>query len=418
MWDELKSAPTHRVKDLGLVWDGKKKIEWVAERMKVLNAFVEELKGEAPLSGLKVGISLHLEAKTAYLAMAFKILGAEVSITSSNPLTAQDDVAAALTQHVDHVYAWRGETEKEYEENHMMILEQRPNIIVDDGADLSVYAISRGLYQGIIGVAEETTTGVKRLKALEAEGLLRFPAIAVNDAKGKYLYDNRFGSGQSVVDGIMRATNMMLGGKEAVVVGYGWVGKGVAERLRGMGARVDVVEVDPFKALEAYFDGYNVLDMSEAAKRGDVFVTCTGDVRVITGEHFKLMKDGAVLANAGHFDVEVDIRWLKDHAESFREARPNVWEFKVNGKRLYVLAEGRLVNLGAADGHPIEIMDLSFSLQLNSVIYLAENRGKLENRVYSVPPEVDESVVRKFLEVNGIRLERLTEEQEKYLKSW
>ncbi|MGC8568575.1 MAG: adenosylhomocysteinase [Nitrososphaeria archaeon] len=409
----------HDVKHPELKDLGHKKINWVADRMKVLNELVSERLSSQPLRGIRVGISLHLEAKTAYLAISLKKLGAEVSITSSNPITAQDDVAAALTDYVDHVYAWRGETPDEYELNHRRILELEPNVIVDDGADLSLMSINSGRYASVFGVSEETTTGVRRLRALEREGRLKFPAIAVNDAKGKYLYDNRFGSGQSVVDGIMRATNSMIGGKEAVVVGYGWVGKGVAERLRGLGARVTVVEVDPFKALEAYFDGYRVTNMDEAAEYGDIFVTCTGDVRVITGRHFLKMKDGAFLSNAGHFDVEVDVEWLRRNARSLGEVRPNVTAYQLpNGRKVYLLAEGRLVNLGAADGHPIEIMDLSFSLQLMGVLYLVENRGRLENRVYNVPEEVDRKVVETFLRINGIKLEELTPEQKEYLESW
>ncbi|MGC8664588.1 MAG: adenosylhomocysteinase [Nitrososphaeria archaeon] len=409
----------HQVKDLSLKDAGKKKIEWASQRMYVLNELVRQYVNEQPFKGVRIGMSLHLEAKTAYLAMALKKLGAEVSITSSNPITAQDDVAAALTEYVDHVYAWRGETPEEYEFNHKRILELKPNLIIDDGADLSIMAIKNEMYYSIFGVSEETTTGVRRLKALEKEGILKFPAVAVNDAKGKYLYDNRFGSGQSVVDGLIRSTNSMMGGKEAVVVGYGWVGKGVAERLRGLGARVTVVEADPFKALEAYFDGYKVTNMEEAARYGDLFVTCTGNVKVITGKHMLNMKDGVFLSNAGHFDVEVDMAWLRENAKYLGEARPNVSSYMLpNGRRVYVLAEGRLVNLGAADGHPIEIMDLSFSLQLQSALYLSENRGKLQNRVYNVPEEVDKKVVETFLDLNGIKLERLTEEQKEYLESW
>ncbi len=409
----------HQVKDLSLKDAGKKKIEWASQRMYVLNELVRQYVNEQPFKGVRIGMSLHLEAKTAYLAMALKKLGAEVSITSSNPITAQDDVAAALTEYVDHVYAWRGETPEEYELNHKRILELKPNLIIDDGADLSIMAIKNEMYYSIFGVSEETTTGVRRLKALEKEGILKFPAVAVNDAKGKYLYDNRFGSGQSVVDGLIRSTNSMMGGKEAVVVGYGWVGKGVAERLRGLGARVTVVEADPFKALEAYFDGYKVTNMEEAARYGDLFVTCTGNVKVITGKHMLNMKDGVFLSNAGHFDVEVDMAWLRENAKYLGEARPNVSSFMLpNGRRVYVLAEGRLVNLGAADGHPIEIMDLSFSLQLQSALYLSENRGKLQNKVYNVPEEVDKKVVETFLDLNGIKLEKLTEEQKEYLESW
>jgi len=409
----------HQVKDLNLKDQGKKKIDWASKRMYVLNELVKQYEKEQPLKGVKVGISLHLEAKTAYLAISLKKLGAEVSITSSNPITAQDDVAAALTDYVDHVYAWRGETPEEYELNHMRILEVKPNIIIDDGADLSIMSIKKEVYHSIYGVSEETTTGVRRLRALERDGILKFPAIAVNDAKGKYLYDNRFGSGQSVVDGLMRSTNSMIGGKEVVVVGYGWVGKGVAERLRGLGARVTVVEVDPFKALEAYFDGYKVTNMDEASRYGDIFITCTGDVKVITGKHMLNMKDGAFLSNAGHFDVEIDMAWLRENAKYVGEARPNVSEYVLpNGKKIYVLAEGRLVNLGAADGHPIEIMDLSFSLQLMSVLYLNENRNNLQKKVYTVPEEIDKKVVETFLNVNGIVLEKLTDEQKSYLESW
>ena len=408
----------HAVKDLGLKESGKKKIDWAMERMKVLNSIYRSLEGEKPFSGINVSMSLHLEAKTAVLAMYFQKLGASVSITSSNPITCQDDVAAALTDHVSHVYAWRGETESEYKENHMKLIENRPNILIDDGADLTLMATESGMVDGIYGVCEETTTGVRRLKALQDSGKLKFPAIAVNDARGKYLYDNRFGSGQSVLDGIIRSTNIMIGGKNAVVAGFGWVGRGVAERLRGMGAIVTVVESDPFRALEAYFDGYIVTSMDKASEYGDIFITCTGDIDVITERHFNKMKDGAFLANAGHFDVEVDVAWLKANALSYSEVRPNVTEFRLkNGKRLYLLAEGRLVNLGAADGHPIEIMDLSFSLQLLSALYLLKNHDTMKNMVYHVPEEVDVEVVRRFLEVNGIELERLTEDQINYMKS-
>ncbi|MDG7035008.1 MAG: adenosylhomocysteinase, partial [Nitrososphaerota archaeon] len=324
-----------------------------------------------------------------------------------------------LTERVSHVYAWRGETPKEYDDNHRLILNDRPNIIIDDGADLSIMAIEAKRTKGIIGAAEETTTGVKRFKALEREHLLKFPVIAVNDAKGKYLYDSRFGTGQSSVDGILRSTNMMIGGKRAVVAGYGWVGRGVASRLRGMGANVTVVEVDPYRALEAYFDGYTVNGMNEASQYGDLFITCTGNVRVITLKHFEKMKDGAILLNVGHFDVEVDARALRQNASSIKDVRPNVREFTMKGgKKLYLLAEGRLANLAAADGHPIEVMDLTFGLQLQSAIYLAKNHQKMKDIVYKVPDDIDELTVRRFLELNGIRVDRLTDEQKKYQKSW
>lgn len=316
----------HIVKDVKLKEIGRKKMNWAMDRMKVLGSIYDELKKEKPFNGINIAMSLHLEAKTAVLAMYFQKLGASVSITSSNPITCQDDVAASLTDDVSHVYAWRGETEEEYISNHQRLLENEPNILVDDGADLTTMVISSGKTSGIFGVCEETTTGVRRIKALQNEGKLMFPAIAVNDAKGKYLYDNRFGSGQSVVDGVVRSTNIMLGGKNAVVAGYGWVGMGVAERLRGMGAVVTIVESDPFRALEAYFDGFIVTDMDKASQYGDLFITCTGDSKVITEMHFNKMKDGAFLANAGHFDVEVDVAWLKKNSVSSNEIRPNVTE--------------------------------------------------------------------------------------------
>ncbi len=408
----------HAVKDLKLKEIGRKKMEWAMARMKVLNSIYNGLESEKPFSGINVSMSLHLEAKTAVLAMYFQKLGASVSITSSNPITCQDDVAAALTDDVSHVYAWRGETESEYKANHMKLIENNPNILIDDGADLTLMTTESGKVAGIYGVCEETTTGVRRLKALQDSGNLKFPAIAVNDARGKYLYDNRFGSGQSVLDGIIRSTNIMIGGKNAVVAGFGWVGRGVAERLRGMGAVVTVVESDPFRALEAYFDGFIVTSMERASEYGDLFITCTGDRDVITERHFNKMKDGAFLANAGHFDVEVNVAWLRANALSYAEVRPNVTEFKMkNGKRLYLLAEGRLVNLGAADGHPIEIMDLSFSLQLLSALYLLKNHGKMENRVYPVPADVDSDVVKSFLKINGVELESLTNDQLNYISS-
>ncbi len=408
----------HAVKDLKLKEIGREKMNWAMDGMKVLSSIYKNLEKEKPLRGINISMSLHLEAKTAVLAMYLQKLGASVSITSSNPITCQDDVAAALTDDVSHVYAWRGETEIEYNANHMKLLENGPNILIDDGADLTLMAISSGKVAGIYGVCEETTTGVRRLKALQDGGNLKFPAIAVNDARGKYLYDNRFGSGQSVLDGIIRSTNIMIGGKNAVVAGFGWVGRGVAERLRGMGAVVTVVESDPFRALEAHFDGFIVTSMEKASQYGDVFITCTGDKDVISERHFSKMKDGAFLANAGHFDVEVDVAWLKANAISYAEVRPNITEFKLkNGKRLHLLAEGRLVNLGAADGHPIEIMDLSFSLQLLSALYLLTNHSKMENRVYPVPPDVDANVVKKFLEISGVELEILTSEQLKYISS-
>ncbi len=407
------------VRDVNLAPSGERKIEWAMSHMKVLTRLVKELTDEEPLRGLRIGMSLHLEAKTAALAIGLEELGADVSVTSSNPLTTQDDVAAALAGRISRVYAWRGETDEEYWENHRRVLADDPDIIVDDGADLSVMAHELEVAKDIIGATEETTTGVQRFKAMERDGVLKFPVIAVNDAKSKYLYDNRFGSGQSVLDGLMRSTNLMVGGKRIVILGFGWVGKGVAERLRGMGARVIITEVDPFRALEAYMDGYEVMPALDAARVGEVFVTCTGDIGVLTAEHFEIMKDGAILANAGHFDVEVDVRTLRRMAVEEREIRENVKEYLMpDGRRLYLLAEGRLVNIAAADGHPVEVMDLSFSTQLLSVVYLAHDAKGMEDRVYPVPLDLDERVVKTKLDVEGIKIDSLTDEQRRYLSSW
>jgi adenosylhomocysteinase len=409
----------HTVRDLSLAPGGERKIEWAQARMPVLRALREQHVQMEPLKGVKVGVCLHLEAKTAVLCSTMQELGAEVSVTSSNPLTTQDDVAAALASRVSHVFSWRGETQEEYALNLGRVLDQAPDVLVDDGADLSVMATQRNVSQRVIGATEETTTGLKRFRSMKREGVLRFPVIAVNDARSKRLFDNRFGSGQSVVDGLMRATNVIIAGKRCVVVGYGWVGMGVAERLRGMGARVIVTEVDPFRALEAHFDGYEVMKMDEAAPIGDIFITCTGVKDVVGRRHFSVMKDGAMLANAGHFDVEVNVRELEEMSVSQEQARPNVTKFTLkDGRDLFVLAEGRLVNIAAADGHPIEIMDMSFSLQLLSVLYLVRNRGNLQDDVLPVPPEVDRRVAELKLEAEGIGVDSLTPAQKEYLESW
>jgi adenosylhomocysteinase len=343
-------------------------------------------------------------------------LGAEVSVTGSNPLTTQDDVAAALTKQVSHVYAWRGERAEEYSRNLGLVLDSKPTVLVDDGADLSVMAMERGMANDIIGVTEETTTGVRRFKNLERDKALKFPVIAVNDAYSKHLFDNRFGSGQSVVDGLMRSTNMILAGRRCVVAGFGWVGRGVAERLRGMGGRVAVCEVDPFKALEAHFEGYDVMPMNEAARVADVIVSCTGGDDIVGKRHFGLMKDGVILANAGHFDVEVNVKGLREVAVRQDEVRPNVTQFTLKGgKRLFLLAEGRLVNIAAADGHPIEIMDMSFSLQLLSVLHLVKSRGRLQRKVLAVPPDIDLEVASLKLRDEGVSIDTLSKAQKEYL---
>jgi len=409
----------HALKDAGLAPAGERKMKWARTRMPVLRELAARYMDKKPLDGLKIGICLHLEAKTAVLCELMQELGAHLSVTGSNPLTTQDDVAAALSNKVSHVYAWRGETPDEYSRNLGRVLDAEPDLIVDDGADLSVMAIERGLAKKIVGVTEETTTGVRRFRNMEHDKALAFPVIAVNDAYSKRFFDNRFGSGQSVADGLMRATNMMLGGKRCVVLGYGWVGRGVAERLRGLGARVIVTEVDPFKALEAHFEGFEVMPMDKAAKIGDVFVTCTGGYDVVGGRHFEMMKDGAVLANAGHFDVEVNVKALRELAVKQEEVRPNVIQFTLkDGRNLLLLAEGRLVNIAAADGHPIEIMDLIFSIQLLSVLYLVNNKGRLPNRVLPVPADVDREVVQMKLRNEGVEVDRLSKAQKEYLESW
>jgi len=409
----------HAIRDPSLAPEGRRKLEWAWARMPVLRRLRERFLEKRPLEGRRVGVCLHLEAKTALLAITLQELGAEVSITSSNPLTTQDDVAAALAERVSHVYSWYNETMEEYEANVARVAESRPDIIVDDGGDLGVTLHKKGLAENVLGGTEETTTGVLRYRAMEGDGVLRFPVIAVNNAKSKRIFDNKYGSGQSVVDGIMRTTNMLIAGKYAVVVGYGWVGKGIASRLRGLGAKVIVCEVDPFSALEAHFDGFEVMRMDEAASLGDIFITATGNIKPITVEHFHKMKDGAVLANAGHFDVEVDVRGLKSIAKEVRNVRRNVDEYVLpDGRRLYLLAEGRLVNIAAGDGHPIEIMDLSFATQLLSVIYLLENGERMEAKVYDVPPEIDREVALQKLEAENIRIDVLTEEQKKYLRQW
>jgi len=400
---------------------GKLKLSWVERYMPILNEIQKEYGEKKPLKGIKVGVSVHLEAKTGYLAITLKRLGADVYLTGSNPLSTQDDVVEALKDYGINTFAKRTHDEKEYWKGIHSVLDAHPDFIVDDGADLTVTAHTerQDALEKLKGVSEETTTGVKRLRALEKKGKLQVPVIAVNDAFMKSLFDNRYGTGQSTWDSIMRNTNLLVAGKYVVVSGYGWCGKGVAMRAAGLGAKVIVTEVDPIKAVEAVMDGYEVMTMDEAAEVGDFFVTVTGDKRVIRREHFLKMKDGAVLANAGHFDVEIDMKSLEEMAVEKFEARLNVTGYKLeNGKTIYVVGEGRLVNLAAADGHPVEIMDLSFALQALSVLYLVENHRSLENKVYRVPREIDERVARLKLKSMGIKIDELTPEQKEYLESW
>ncbi|MEG9194297.1 MAG: adenosylhomocysteinase [Candidatus Methanoglobus sp.] len=396
--------------------EGFRKIDWAEKHMKVLARIREEMRRDRPLEGLRVGMALHVEAKTAVLVKTLIEAGAEVAITGCNPMSSQDDVADALREMGIECYAKRGMSVEEYYTAIARVADFRPDIVVDDGADLIFELHRRG--QKVRGASEETTTGVLRLKAMEKEGVLQFPVIAVNDALTKYLFDNRYGTGQSTVDGIMRATNMLLAGKRVVVAGYGWCGRGIAMRCRGMGANVIITEVDEIRALEAIMDGFTVMDMDSASEIGDVFITATGNRDVVREEHMMKMKDGAILANAGHFNVEVDVRALERIARSVREVRKNVKEYDLGNKRLYLLAEGRLVNLVAGDGHPIEVMDMSFSDQALAVRYIAENWEKLEKRVYRLPEELDRKVARLKLETLGIKIDRLSEEQIKYLTDW
>ena len=399
---------------------GRKKIEWVSKFMPILNEIKRKYASEKPLEGLKVGVSIHFEAKTAYLTLILKELGAEVYATGSNPLSTQDDVAMALSEMGINVFAKRTHDESEYWRGIDSVLDSHPDFIVDDGADLTVRAVTvrKDALENLKGVSEETTTGVRRFKALEEDGKLPVPVIAVNDAMMKYMFDNRYGTGQSTWDSIMRNTNLLVAGKYVVVVGYGWCGRGIAIRARGLGAKVIVTEVDPIRAVEAIMDGFEVMPMKDAAKIGDFFITATGNKNVITKEHFELMKDGAVLANAGHFDVEIDMKSLNQMANEIYEARPNVTAYVLDGKTLYVIGEGRLVNLAAADGHPVEIMDISFALQALSVLYLSKNYERLDKKVYVVPREIDEEVARLKLKTLGVEIDHLTKEQEEYLRSW
>lgn len=409
------------IRDLKLAPRGQKKIDWAAAHMPVLNILREEFTKERPFSNKRVVICLHLEAKTAYMAKLFQAGGAEVAVTASNPLSTQDDVVAALVEGGIKAFAWHGATDEEYHRHLNLALDFQPDYLIDDGGDLvsTIHAKRRELLAKVRGGAEETTTGILRLRGMERDGRLGFPMIAVNDAQSKYLFDNRYGTGQSVWDGIMRTTNLVVAGKTVVVIGYGWCGKGVAMRAKGLGARVIACEVDPIKANEAWMDGFEVMPMLEAAPQGDVFITVTGNKDVITGEHFKVMKPGAIMCNAGHFDVEINKKELAEMSQAKRLVRPNIEEFALkDGKKLYLLAEGRLVNLAAGDGHPAEVMDMTFALQALSLKYLAQNYEKLKPAVYPVPREIDEKVARLRLASLNLRIDSLTPEQKKYLESW
>ncbi len=406
------------IRDKKLAPSGHDKINWVRNFMPVLNTLNKEFSETKPLAGKKMVVTVHLEAKTAYLGLVLKNAGAQVVVTGSNPLSTQDDVAAALVDDGVTVFAWHGCTDKEYTMFLNKALDTRPDIIIDDGGDLVslLHGERSDLAANILGGSEETTTGVHRLRALEQEGRLKFPMIAVNDAYCKYLFDNRYGTGQSTWDGIMRTTNLVVAGKNVVIAGYGWCGKGAAMRAKGLGASVIVTEVDPIRAIEAIFDGFRVMPMREAAKLGDIFVTVTGCRDVIAKEDFKVMKDGAVLANAGHFDVEINKVELEELAVSKRTVRKNIEEYKLaDGRKLYLLAEGRLVNLAAGDGHPAEIMDLSFAVQALSAVHIAKEHAHMEKKVLIMPDEVNQRIAEIKLASIGVQIDALSEEQRQYL---
>ncbi len=409
------------IRDLGLAESGRRKINWVRANMPVLNSIEKDFLRDKPFKGVKVALSIHLEAKTAYLCEVLAAGGAELYITGSNPLSTQDDVAAALVAGGLNVYAWHGATAEEYEAHIRKVIEAGPNIIIDDGGDLvnMIHTSYPELIDNVIGGCEETTTGIIRLKAMNASGDLKFPMMMVNNAQCKFLFDNRYGTGQSVWDGINRTTNLIVAGKQVVVAGYGWCGKGVAMRAKGLGAKVIVTEIDPIKAIEAVMDGFDVMPMNEAAKYGDFFVTVTGCRDVITEKDFMLMKDGAILCNAGHFNVEIDMETLDKIAVEKEEKRNNIIGYQmINGRWINVIAEGRLVNLAAGDGHPAEIMDMSFSIQALSALYLLQHKDKNSDMLIEIPREVDELVAKRKLSFWGCNIDELTDVQKAYLNSW
>ncbi len=415
------TVKNYDIRDISLAPSGHTKIEWVKNNMPLLSALEKDFRRDRPFEGLKISLSVHLEAKTAYLCLVLAAGGAQMSVTGSNSLSTQDDVAAALADSGLKVFAYHGATDEEYMRHIEMCLEHKPNIIIDDGGDLVEMLHNKrpDLAEEVFGGCEETTTGVIRLKAMEREGVLRFPMVAVNDAKCKHLFDNRYGTGQSVWDSIMRNTNLIVASKTVVVVGYGWCSRGIAMRAAALGAKVIVTEIDPVKAMEAKMDGYDVMTMAKAAPLGDIFVTATGCKHTITVDHMLTMKDRAILANAGHFNVEIDMAGLEEAAVSKKETRANIMGYTLeNGKTVNVIGEGKLANIAAADGHPAEIMDLSFAVQAMSALYIRDNYKTLGNKVVDVSEEIDDVIARKRLAAWGIEIDELTEDQKKYLESW
>jgi adenosylhomocysteinase len=418
----VESQVEHDVKDLGLTEGGVNRIEWAAREMPVLRLIREQFERDKPLNNVRISACLHVTTETANLMITLKAGGAEVRLCASNPLSTQDDVAAALVSRYGiSTFAIRGEDDATYYQHIHSVLANNPQITMDDGADLVavLHKERREVLENLIGGTEETTTGVIRLRAMAKDGALGYPIVAVNEAQTKHLFDNRYGTGQSTIDGITRATNVLWAAKHVVIAGYGWCGKGVAMRARGLGSRVIVTEIDPVKALEATMDGHEVMPMEEAARLGDVFITLTGDTNVLDRQHFEVMKDGAIVANSGHFNVEINIAALEDMAESRREARENVEEFRLmDGRRVFLLGEGRLINLAAAEGHPASVMDMSFANQALSAQLLASRDERLPVDVHTVPQEIDNEVAMLKLRSMGIEIDELTEQQRKYLSSW
>ena len=412
----------HEVKDLGLAPLGRQRIEWAGREMPVLKQICDRFEKEKPFAGLRISACAHVTTETAHLAIALKAGGADAVLIASNPLSTQDDVAASLVaDHEISVFAQKGEDAATYSRHVQIALDHRPNIIVDDGSDVVAELVQHRQDQiaDLIGSTEETTTGIVRLRAMFNEGVLTFPAMNVNDADTKHFFDNRYGTGQSTLDGIIRATNILLAGKTIVVVGYGWCGKGTALRARGMGANVIVTEIDHIKAIEAVMDGFRVLPMAEAAPHGDIFITVTGNKHVVRGEHFDVMKDGAIVCNSGHFDLELDLKYLAANAKEIKDVRPFTEEYKLtSGKSVVVLGQGRLINLAAAEGHPSAVMDMSFANQALAVEYLVKHKGNLAAGLHSIPREVDEEIARLKLQAMGIFIDSLTAAQIDYTNSW
>jgi len=410
-----------KVKNPRLAKRGKTSYEWARSHMKILDQTINRLKKSRPLKGVTLGFCLHITKETSVLLIGAKELGAKVVACGGNPLTTQDDIAAFLASQGIHIYAWAGETAKEYDWCLQQVLNHKPQILTDDGSDLNIKAHfgKKSKSLKILGATEETTAGVNRMKAVEKKGKLHYPLIAVNDAHTKHMFDNRYGTGQSTIDGYLRAMNLMLASKRVVVLGYGWVGKGVSSRFHGMGAKVIVTEVDPLKALEAHMDGFDVMPMAKAAQLGDIFITCTGMTSVIRKEHLLKMKDGAVVGNVGHFDVEVDANFLLKKSKSVKEIRPHLDECILkNGKKIYLIGKGRIANLVAAEGHPPEVMAQSFSNQLLSILYILKNHKKMKNKIITVPKEIDHQISVDALKAMNVQIDKLTKEQKDYITSW